>query len=85
MSRFFRNAFFRLRCRRDGNDRGARRARTNEKADVRGVHIMADVRFFYISFFSEVFPEAVTFGNISGKRKYFYGSYALCAKTIGFA
>ena len=32
---------------------------------------MADVRFFYISFFSEVFPEAVTLGNISGKWKLF--------------
>ena len=50
MSRFFRTAFFGLRCRRDGNDRGARRARKNEKADVRGVHIMADVRFLYFVF-----------------------------------
>ena len=84
MSRFFRTAFFGLRCRRDGNSRGARRARKNEKADVRGVHIMADVRFLYFVF-SEVFPEAVAFGNISGKWKYFYGSYVLCAKTIRFA
>lgn len=50
MSRFFRTAFFGLRFRRDGNSRGARRARKNEKADVRGVHIMADVRFFIFRF-----------------------------------